>query len=246
MYLDVVDLRDFYANQLGLVTRRMLALKLAPYFKDSKGSCIVGLGFATPYLNACRQDAERLLAFMPAAQGVVNWPSKGMNAAALVHAGDLPLPDSSVDKVVFIHGLELADNPADLLREAWRVLAPGGRLVAVVPNRRGLWARIDTTPFGYGRPFSRGQMMRLLRDALFSPSSWSEALYFMPFRSRLFLSSAGFWERMGTMLWPAFGGVLIVEATKQMAQGLAVRQKFASKVMKPVFVPPAAATPKSF
>ena len=49
-------------------------------------------------------------------------------------------------------------TPAALLREVWRVLAAGGRLLAVVPNRRGVWARIDTTPFGHGRPYSRSQI----------------------------------------------------------------------------------------
>ena len=38
-----------------------------------------------------------------------------------------------------------------------------GKLVIVTPNRRGLWARFEHTPFGTGRPFSRGQLTELLR-----------------------------------------------------------------------------------
>ena len=57
-----------------------------------------------------------------------------------------------------------------MLAEVWRVLTPGGRLLVVVPNRAGLWARMENTPFGYGRPFSRKQLSRLMRDMQFSPT----------------------------------------------------------------------------
>ncbi len=88
----------------------------------------------------------------------------------------MPLTDAAVDRVLLIHALEMADDPVTLLREVWRVLSPNGRLLAVVPNRRGLWARIDTTPFGYGRPYSRSQITRILRETLFTPKGWGEAL----------------------------------------------------------------------
>ena len=38
----------------------------------------------------------------------------------------------------------------DQLREIWRVLAAGGRVILVVPNRAGIWARTEATPFGHG------------------------------------------------------------------------------------------------
>ena len=57
---------------------------------------------------------------------------------------DLPLPDLSVDRIVLVHALEMSDDAPSLVREIWRVLAPGGRLLLVIPNRRGLWARQKT------------------------------------------------------------------------------------------------------
>ena len=89
---------------------------------------------------------------MPAAQGVVNWPSPGLSASALVEPTLLPLPTASIDRVVLVHALEETESPDDLLEEVSRVLNPGGRMILVVPNRRGLWARMDGTPFGQGRP----------------------------------------------------------------------------------------------
>ena len=113
---------------------------------------------------------------MPAAQGVLKWPTGRPALAALVDEFSMPLPEAAVDRVLLVHALEMSDDPSDLLREVWRVLAPSGRLIAVIPNRRGLWVRTDNTPFGFGRPYSRSQVTQLLRETWFTPVGWSEAL----------------------------------------------------------------------
>ena len=92
----------------------------------------------------------------------------------------LPLADASVDRLLGVHCLEASERVGPLLREMWRVLTPEGRLLLIVPNRRGIWARLDTTPFGHGRPYSRGQLERLLTDALFTPLEWTSALFMPP------------------------------------------------------------------
>jgi SAM-dependent methyltransferase len=161
---------------------------------------------------------------MPAEQGVVNWPSSGPSASALVETGMLPLPDSSIDRVVMVHALENVEHPRDLLAEVWRILTPGGRVIAVVPSRRGLWARVDTTPFGYGQPFSKSQLRQLLRETLFSPVHWAEALYMPPFEHRPWLSSAYAFERVGASLALPFAGVHLVEATKQLYRPVLARK----------------------
>lgn len=242
MYLDVVDLRAFYSERLGRVARRLIGERLRTRWPSVAGESVLGVGYATPYLAIFVHEAGRVLAFMPAAQGVVNWPHGGPNAAALVADDCLPLPDASVDRVLAVHCLEMAANASDQLREVWRVLAPGGRAIFIVPNRRGIWARVETTPFGFGRPYGRGQLTALLRDALFSPLGWDEALAVPPIRRRPWVRSGGAWERVGTVLWPGFAGVIIVEATKQLYQGIpARRQARASKpVFRPALVPPGA------
>ncbi len=225
MSLDVVDLRIFYAQPLGTVARRFIGRGIRSRWNDTRGQRVLGIGYPTPYLGLFREEAERCLAFMPAAQGVVKWPSARPTLVALVDEFDLPLPDASVDRVLLVHALEVSDDATPLLREVWRVLAAGGRLMAVVPNRRGLWARMDTTPFGFGRPYSRSQVTHLLRETSFTPTSWSEALYMPPIARRWFLRSAFAWERTGATLSAPFAGVHIVEATKQVYRAIPARQK---------------------
>ncbi|BBE73150.1 class I SAM-dependent methyltransferase [Oharaeibacter diazotrophicus] len=238
MYLDVVDLRDFYAGDHGAMVRSVIGGVVRARWPSVAGDRILGLGFTTPYLALFAGEAERTLAFNPAAQGAVNWPGAGPSSSALVVEDMLPLADAAVDRVLLVHALEMASDPREVLREVWRVLAPGGRMLAVVPNRRGLWARVDSSPFGYGRPFSRGQLTQLLRDSLFSPVGWSEALHMMPLTRRRRRRSWAAWERLGARLWPAFAGVIVVEATKQLYQGIPVaRRAKATTRLRPVLLP---------
>jgi SAM-dependent methyltransferase len=225
MSLDVVDLRNFYAHPLGTVARRFVSRGVRTRWADTRGQRVLGVGYATPYLGLFREEAERCLAFMPAAQGVVKWPSARASLTALVEEHDLPLRDAEADRVLLVHALEMSHDPVGLLREVWRVLAAGGRLLAVIPNRRGVWARIDTTPFGQGRPYSRSQITMLLRDAWFTPTGWGEALYVPPIPRRWFLRSAVAWERAGAMLWSPFAGVHIVEATKEVYRAIPARRE---------------------
>jgi SAM-dependent methyltransferase len=220
MSIDVVDLRSFYGNRLGTVARRFIGRGIRRRWGELQGQRVLGIGYATPYLGLFREEAERCLAFMPATQGVVKWPSSRPALTALVDETELPLTDAAVDRVLLVHGLEMTRDPAALLREVWRVLAGGGRLLAVVPNRRGLWARMDTTPFGHGRPYSRSQIVHLLRECWFTPTDWGEALYVPPIPRGWFLRSAVAWERTGATLSAPFAGVHIVEATKQVYRAI--------------------------
>lgn len=215
MWTDVVDLRDFYATGLGRVARRMIARRVRQLWPDLHGLNVLGLGYVTPFLGVFRGEAERVIAIMPAAQGVIHWPPSEPGLTALGDHTDLPLPDNSIDRALIVHALECAERTRPMMREVWRVLSDGGRLLVVVPNRRGLWARFERTPFGHGRPYSPGQLSRSLRDAMFTPYQSSTALYVPPVGSRMILSSAAAWEEIGQRWFTTFAGVVMFEATKQ-------------------------------
>src|SRR5262252_7126250 len=239
MSIDVVDLRNFYGQRLGVVARRFIGRGIRALWGDTAGQRVVGIGYTTPYLGLFREEAERSLAFMPAGQGVMKWPTVRPALSALVDENELPLADSAIDRVMLVHALEMTNDPGALLREVWRVLASGGRLLAVVPNRRGLWARMDTTPFGHGRPYSRSQINQLLRETWFTPTGWGEALYVPPIGRKWFLRSAVAWERAGATISAPFAGVHIVEASKQVYRAIPVRRERERLVpaLKPALLP---------
>lgn len=238
MNLDVKLLRNFYSSERGRTVREILRARMKARWANVKGERVLGFGYATPYLGPFTRDAERVIAFMPAGQGVMVWPRSAPSATAMVEDQDWPLLDGSIDRILLIHALETTPEPEAVLRECWRVLAPGGRLMVAVPNRTGLWARSDASPFGFGRPFSRGQMTTLLKETQFTPVGWTEALYIWPWTGDKARRSATTWERLGARFFPAFGGVLIVEATKQLYQGIPVsRRKQARAHSRPFLVP---------
>ena len=235
--MDIVDLREFYGGPLGSATRRLVGHHLRSRFQGVRGLTVLGLGYAAPYLDGWREEAGRIVAFMPARQGVARWPNQGPGLSALVDDTELPLADASIDVAVIVHELELTE-PQAMLRELWRVMAPQGRAIFIVPNRRGMWARFDSTPFGHGRPFSRQQLKRLLRDQLFSPQQWDNALFVPPFDWRFLVRSAPAWERLGLRLSPGFAGVLMVEAIKEVyALSGAKRQRKFAKLRPQIAVP---------
>jgi SAM-dependent methyltransferase len=236
--MDIVDLREFYASRLGHTSRRLIGNQLRPKLGSLSGAIVMGLGFAAPYLEDCLTDARTCLAFMMARQGVFPWPAEGPVKSALVDEFDLPLLESAVDIALVIHGLEHTDTPEEMLKEIWRVMAPQGRMILVVPNRRGLWARFDTSPFGHGQPYSRPQLARLLRESQFSIVSWSQALFLPPSDRGLFVSAAPALEGLGSRITPAVSGVIIVEAVKQVyAMSTAKRARRLQPRLKPVLLP---------
>lgn len=240
---DVIDLRAFYSSQLGHVARRMLTRAIRWHWPSGRGMLTVGLGYATPYLGIFRDDADRSLAFMPARQGVISWPTARPCRSVLVEDDMLPLADAAVDRLLIVHALEVSDDVQALLSEAWRVLAAGGRVLAIVPSRRGLWAQRDHTPFGQGRPYSARQLTELMRQSSFTPVAWSQALWVPPVRKGLMLNSAAAWEKAGAALSLPFAGVHLVEATKQVYRPAAVRREDAVRIFRPVLQPhPAART----
>jgi SAM-dependent methyltransferase len=232
MTIDVIDLRDFYSQRLGIVARQLINRGIRARWPEATGQRVLGLGYPTPYLGLFREDSERCLAFMPAAQGV------------LIDEYSMPLPDAAVDRILMVHALEMSDDPERLLREVWRVLAPSGRLIAVIPNRRGVWTRTDHTPFGHGRPYSRAQITQLLRQTWFTPTAWGEALFMPPVGNGWFLRSASAWERLGAALSLPFAGVHIVEATKQVYRAIPAHRERARLIpsLQPVLVPSSTAT----
>ncbi len=98
---------------------------------------------------------------------------------------------------------------------------------------------IDTTPFAHGRPYLKRQLERLLQQSMLRPLAWSSALYFPPIGARFLLRAARAWERAGARMWSGLGGVILVEAAKDMAQPVAVGAARRVRAGAPVAARPA-------
>lgn len=206
--MNIVDTAEFYTQKLGKATLDLLSQRLRKHMPSGPDALVMGLGYAAPFLSG----DKRHLAFMMARSGVVHWPSVGEVKSSLVDELALPLPDNSVEVAVLIHALEFTESAEDLLDEIWRVLAPEGKLIAIVPNRRGLWAISDATPYGQGQPFSRGQLLRLLKNAKFSISSIDPAFIAPPFAGPAILRALEPLVKLGVV---GFAGLNFAVATKQ-------------------------------
>lgn len=220
MHQDVVDLNAFYLTRLGRVARRIVGQQIKRVWPNVREETVLGLGYPVPFLGLFRAEAERVLAVMPAGQGVMAWPESGGRQAALADDGVLPLPDSSMDRILIVHGLEFSEQRRAMLEEVWRVMRPNGRLLVLVPNRHGLWARAEATPFGHGSPFSASQLARLLQDHRFAPVGSGAMLFLPPTGLRAVMRTAAVWQRLGRHLGRPFGGIVYVEAGKTVYEAL--------------------------
>ena len=211
MRRSIEDLRIFYGEPTGALARRMLARRLDDAWGEAANCDVLGLGYATPWLDAF-VGARRLVAAMPGSQGVERWPQAGKNRTVLVEDRRLPFAAGSFDRILMVHALEEAEDAQALMLEAVRALAPTGRIILIAAARGGLWARSETTPFGHGRPFTRRQLERLVRAAGLEPTAWSQTLYVPPWGPLLPLADG--LEQIGKHVLPGAAGVILLEATR--------------------------------
>lgn len=248
MHLDVQDLRNFYyRSTLGRAVQKVIRDQMLELWPEAHGQTVLGFGFAVPLLRPYLKDARRVIALMPGPQGVMPWPAGLPNVSVLSEEQAWPIETGRVDKLIVMHGLETSETPSAVLEECARVLGPGGKALFVVPNRAGLWSRSDDTPFGYGRPYSLGQLDAQLKAHGFLSEEQRTALYQPPSTRKFWRKTAAFWERTGRAI-PiiATGGVLMVEASKRVpapSGGLGARVKKPIPILQPQAEPSAARLP---
>src|SRR5581483_6289908 len=145
MRRDVLELRQFYASDLGKAARAMVGRKVIEAWGDAHGLDVLALGYATPFVASAIPTARRVVGAMTALTGVEVWPAGGANLTTLVGEDAFPFPNALFDRILVAHGVEESPDPLAFLREVWRVLAPSGRVVVVVAARNGLWANAEKT-----------------------------------------------------------------------------------------------------
>lgn len=212
---DVISLKQFYASPLGKCVAEAIRCALRRMWPPVGGEMVLGVGYCLPFLEMFAERDNQLVVAMPASQGAIYWPAGWPNRVFLTEESQLPLPASQFNRVLLIHAAEGSEQLHAMLQEVWRLLTPGGRLMMIVPNRRSLWARSSRTPFGYGRPFSLNQVKHLLGEVEFTVTRAETALHMPPLRNRWALRAMPYAEFLLRPLGMLLGGVLLVEAEKQ-------------------------------
>ncbi|MDP1724064.1 MAG: methyltransferase domain-containing protein [Alphaproteobacteria bacterium] len=219
MFHDIRTLINFYDADLGQSAAKIIFKKIKEIWPNLHHQKILGIGYPIPFLEDLIPIADRFMMAMPAAQGIVQWPKKDvLNSAFLTYEEELPLPDCCVDYILVMHTLENTESTSLFLRECWRVLADHGKILLLLPNRKGMWSQLSKTPFGHGRPFTTRQIRNLLEKSSFSFLKRERMLYFPPINKKFILRYANTWEKTGRLLYRSFSGALLIEAQKNLFQ----------------------------
>lgn len=230
MFQNVMQLNEYYRSRQGRHVAKWLRRHASNFWSGAPNACNAVIGYGAPLLRA--DDLPPRTVFLPARFGGEVWPAKGAGRTVLANSHALPMLNVQMDRILLIHALEFDSDPGHLLDECWRVLDGSGRIMVMVPNRTGLWARAERTPFGHGRPFSRRQLRDLLNAHGFAPRTTGTLLFMPPVELGIVLRFGAQIERIGRTWSPGVGGVLFVEAEKMLyaPSGKTQRQRIGGRL----------------
>ncbi len=103
---------------------------------------------------------------------------RGLDDLVRADARHLPFHDGSFDVVVTLDTVEHIPDDLGALREAARVLKPGGLLVMNVPAFRWLWGPHDVALM-HRRRYTRPQVRKLLEEAGFRPERLTYSVFLL-------------------------------------------------------------------
>lgn len=161
---------------------------------------------------------------------------------------ELPFETDSIDVAIVHHVPEFSADPHAVLRELYRVIVPGGRVILLGFN--------PLSPFGVRMAMGRLRSGSVWRNHFFSAARMNDWLQLLGFETesvdygfhRLPLHSAANWpaadatDNMWSRHWP-LGGIYAITAIKQVSKFIPIKPHWSS--MRPVLVPLTAAKPST-
>lgn len=200
------------------IERKLLCAFLRPRPDEEILDAGCGTGFLIKELAACGVKVTGI-DISPAMLAVAREKTRGFPNVVLARADitALPLPSCAFDGVVCFTVLEFVSRPGEALREMWRVLKPGGRMVLGVLNALSPWAwtRAGRGVFAQARFYSYWEMRALIKETLGRvPLQWAGAVYFPPCCPEFCLRYAGLFEFIGSTFARPFGAVLVFRIDK--------------------------------
>ena len=116
---------------------------------------------------------------------------RGLRRLVAADSVRLPFPAESMDCVLALDVIEHIRDDVAALREAYRVLRPGGVLVLTVPAFMSLWRSHDEL-YGHHRRYSKAGLLSAVRAAGFETErcEFTKCLFFFPLLVRARLDRA--------------------------------------------------------
>lgn len=222
MWIKAADLRQWYQTEIGRITKRVLRRRLRRLLPVQQPEKVLVIGYAVPYMRLFRHaDVVHLC---PKSLGAIRFPEEGQSKTLLSYEDEMPFKEDTFDYVFVCHGLEFAEHPRQTLAEIWRVLKSQGKVLLMAPNRLSPWSRIEQTPFAKGKPYSAGELNMLLKEQNYLMTQSGFGLYFPPSSKKLALKFFDLFEKIGDRWFAMMGGVVLIEAKKNLFGGQPVKE----------------------
>jgi SAM-dependent methyltransferase len=216
MKIALEKIRKFYKSSLGEYVLSCLKPYISSFLPLSlRHKSILGIGFAENFIDTSLSQKNILIHCFP------NFFYNGLGGCetaennVFFHEHALPFLNQSVDYAILIHSCEFFSNSDCFFEELWRILSPEALTLIIVPNRQGVWSWFDSTPFGYGHPYTMSQLKDFLAQKGFLIYDENSALFYPPLHLKKGTSFFKYLENFGRRYLKKIAGVNIVYAQKK-------------------------------
>jgi len=218
---------SWYQTPLGALCDTLEKEAIFSLISVRESECVLGVGCGTGvYLLELAQRGAQV-AGVDSSPNMIEIAQRKLAGAGyaahlkLADAEALPFPDDTFDTALSVLLLEFVAAPQKIIREMFRVVKPGGRLVIGTLNRYSVWAlrRSLLTALGSSKHVRATYLTRRYLNSLLLAEGgrdllWRSAIYFPPVDNHFFLRTALFLENIGHRVLPFSGAFLAVRANK--------------------------------
>ncbi len=229
-----MSLTHWFNTPLGQFVKQAETTLLTAHLQNLFGYHLLLIGAGNTQWLEFSRIPHRL--FVPVDKGLP-LDSHHQQSGSLIQADAayLPIATDSVDTVILQHALDFSDDPHQVLREAERVLMPGGRILVCGFNARSLWGLSRVLHFKQAHVPWNGkfQSTSRLKDWLcllgFEMEFHQKVFFRPPFKSENVLNKLEFMERVCAKVLPFTGGVYLLVAKKKVSNLIPIKPRWQAR-----------------